>query len=425
MHDPWKRRYLYIMLSIFGAISLSILLFFFLYRMRGIGDAISTLSSILAPFIYGGVIAYLLRPMCNSLQRILSSRLPGRLKKAAPGFAVALSIIAGILIVYAVIIMIVPQLAVSIVTLWNAIPGSVQKLVTWLSEKFGENQELVKAFTDGYNAVYSALDAWVKNTMMPQITNIVSGVGMSVWNLLKFVYNILIGLIVAVYLLYGRRRFARQSVLIVRSLLPSLWADRLLEEVNFVDRMFSSFIDGKLVDSAIIGVLCYIGCSILKIPNALLISVIVGITNVIPFFGPFIGAIPSALLVLMVDPMKALWFLIFILVLQQVDGNIIGPKILGNRTGLSGFWVMFAIILFGSIWGVVGMVICVPLFAVIYDLIKKLVRRGLMKKDAYELWEKYKADYPDEEDPRSPEKTKTTEEESAGGESGTVLHGKT
>lgn len=411
MHDPWKRRYLYIMLSIFGAISLSILLFFFLYRMQGIGDAIGTLGSILAPFIYGGVIAYLLRPLCNSLQRILGSRLPGKMKKAAPGLAVTISIITGMLIVYAVIIMIVPQLAVSIVTLWNSIPGSVQKLVTWLGEKFGENEELLKVFTDVYNAVYSTLDDWVKNTLMPQITNIVSGVGMSVWNILKFVYNILIGLIVAVYLLYGRKRFARQSVLIVRSVFPRAWADRILEEVNFVDRMFSGFIDGKLVDSAIIGVLCYIGCSILTIPNALLISVIVGITNIIPFFGPFIGAVPSALLVLMVDPLKALWFVIFILVLQQVDGNIIGPKILGNRTGLSGFWVMFAIILFGSIWGVVGMLICVPLFAVIYDLVKKLVRRGLKKRDAYELWEKYKADYPDEEDEQPP--AKNNKEESA------------
>lgn len=398
MRDPWKRRYLYMMLSIFGAVSLSILLFFILYRMQGIGDAISTLGSILAPFIYGGVIAYLLRPLCNSLQRVLSRHLPRKMKKTAPGLAVAISIITGMLVVYAVIIMIVPQLAVSIVTLWNGIPGSVQKLVIWLGEKFGENEELLKAFTDIYNAVYSTLDDWVKNTLMPQITSIVSGVGMSVWNLLKFVYNILIGLIVAVYLLYGRKRFARQSVLIVRSVFPRRWADMLLEEVNFVDRMFSSFIDGKLLDSAIIGVLCYIGCSILRIPNALLISVIVGITNVIPFFGPFIGAVPSALLVLMVDPMKALWFVIFILVLQQVDGNIIGPKILGNRTGLSGFWVMFSIILFGSIWGVVGMLICVPLFAVIYDLVKKLVRRGLKKRGSYELWEKYKADYPDEED---------------------------
>lgn len=414
MRDPWKRRYLYIMLSIFGAISLSILLFFFLDRMRGIGDAISTLGSILAPFIYGGVIAYLLRPLCNSLQRGLGNRLPGKMKKAAPGLAVCLSIITGILIVYAVIIMIVPQLAVSIVSLWNSIPGSVQKFVAWLGEKFGENQELLKIFNDGYNAVYTTLDQWVKNTLMPQITNIVSGVGMSVWKLLKFIYNILIGLIVAVYLLYGRKKFARQSVLIVRSILPRRWADWFLEEVNFVDRMFSGFIDGKLLDSAIIGVLCYIGCSILRIPNALLVSVIVGITNVIPFFGPFIGAVPSALLVLMVDPLKALWFIIFILVLQQVDGNIIGPKILGNRTGLSGFWVMFAIILFGSIWGVVGMVICVPLFAVIYDLVKKLVRRGLEKKDAYELWEKYKADYPDEEDLQSSVKENKAEEESAG-----------
>lgn len=413
MRDPWKRRYLYIMLSIFGAISLSILLFFFLYRMQGIGDAIGALGRILAPFIYGGVIAYLLRPACNSFQRILSSRLPGKMKKAAPGLAVAFSILAGILIVYAVIIMIVPQLAVSIVTLWNSIPGSVQKFVAWLSEKFGENEELLKIFTDVYNAVYTTLDAWVKNTLMPQITNIVSGVGMSVWNLLKFIYNILIGLIVAVYLLYGRKRFARQSVLIVRSLLPGQWADRFLEEVNFVDRMFSGFIDGKLLDSAIIGVLCYIGCSILKIPNTLLISVIVGITNVIPFFGPFIGAVPSALLVLMIDPLKALWFVIFILILQQVDGNIIGPKILGNRTGLSGFWVMFAIILFGSIWGVAGMVICVPLFAVIYDLVKKMVRRGLKKRGAYELWEKYKADYPDEEDSQFP--VNENKEESAEG----------
>lgn len=414
MRDPWKRRYLYIMLSIFGAISLSILLFFFLDRMRGIGDAISTLGGILAPFIYGGVIAYLLRPLCNSLQRGLESRLPDKMKKAAPGLAVCLSIIAGILIVYAVIIMIVPQLAVSIVSLWNSIPGSVQKFVTWVGEKFGENQDLLKIFNDIYNAVYTTLDEWVKNTLMPQITSIVSGVGMSVWKLLKFVYNTLIGLIVAVYLLYGRKKFARQSVLIVRSILPCQWADRFLEEVNFADRMFSGFIDGKLLDSAIIGVLCYIGCSILKIPNALLVSVIVGITNVIPFFGPFIGAVPSALLVLMVDPLKALWFVIFILVLQQIDGNIIGPKILGNRTGLSGFWVMFAIILFGSIWGVVGMVICVPLFAVIYDLVKKLVRRGLKKRGAYELWEKYKADYPDEEDLKASSKENKTEEESAG-----------
>ena len=143
--------------------------------------------------------------------------------------------------------------------------------------------------------------------------------------------------------------------------------------------MFGGFIDGKLVDSAIIGVLCYIGASILRFPNALLVSVIVGVTNIIPFFGPFLGAIPGALLILIDSPIKALWFLVFILFLQQLDGNVIGPKILGNHTGVSSFWVLFSILLFGGMWGIVGMVIAVPLFAVIYDLLRRLVIRGLKK----------------------------------------------
>ena len=170
-----------------------------------------------------------------------------------------------------------------------------------------------------------------------------------------------------------------------------------LNEVAFIDRMFGGFIDGKLVDSAIIGILCYIGCLIFKFPNPLLIAAIVGITNIIPFFGPFIGAIPSTFLILIEDPVKALWFVLFVLVLQQLDGNIIGPAILGDRTGVSSFWVLFSIILFGSLWGVVGMIVAVPLFAVIYDIIKKFVRRGLFQKNQIELWEQYKGDYPDEE----------------------------
>jgi len=202
---------------------------------------------------------------------------------------------------------------------------------------------------------------------------------------------------VAVYLLASRKKFARQSVLIVRSTLKPKWADMFLEEVKFIDRMFGGFIDGKIVDSAIMGVLCYIGCLVFKFPNALLISAFVGITNVIPFFGPFIGAIPSAFLILIEDPMKAVWFSLFILALQQLDGNVIGPAILGDRTGISSFWVLFTIILFGGLWGVFGMVVGVPLFAVIYDTVKKLVRRGLYKNEQQEVWEQYKADYPDEE----------------------------
>jgi predicted PurR-regulated permease PerM len=177
-----------------------------------------------------------------------------------------------------------------------------------------------------------------------------------------------------------------------------------------VDRMFGGFIDGKIVDSAIIGVLCYIGCLIFKFPNALLVSAIVGITNLIPFFGPFIGAIPSVLLILIESPVKAIWFALFILVLQQLDGNVIGPKILGDRTGLSSFWVLFSIILFGGLWGLVGMVICVPLFAVIYDLLKKLIYRGLRKNQRLDIWDEYKQEFGEEmPKPRSAEPEKKEE----------------
>lgn len=395
--DLKKKRYLYMMLSGFGAISLSLLLFLLLDRMESISAVLKNISDILAPFVYGGVVAYLLRPLCNHYDRFLRAHLPRKMKKAANSLAVGLSLITGILIVYALIIMIAPQLYDSILSLWNSLPEKVEQFLNWAIATFGENEQLLTFFDTSFDVIYEELETWAQNTLMPYVTNIVSGVGSSVWKVLKFVYNLLIGVIVAVYLLGSRKKFARQSVMLVRSTLKPKWADLLLEEVAFVDKMFGGFIDGKIVDSAIIGVLCYIGCLIFKFPNALLIAAIVGITNVIPFFGPFIGAIPSTLLILIESPIKALWFVVFVLVLQQLDGNIIGPAILGDRTGVSSFWVLFSIILFGGLWGVVGMIIGVPLFAVIYDTIKKLVHRGLTKHDQIEIWEQYKADYPDEE----------------------------
>jgi len=399
MKDPYKRRYFYLMLSIFGAISLSIVVFFMLYRFRGIGELLHKLSDILAPFIYGSVVAYLLRPACNFYERFLKTHLPGKGKKLAESLAVTLSLLTGILVVYVLIIMIVPQLIDSIQSLWSTFPVKLNYFMAWARHTFGEEPfiaELIQKFDSSAGAIYQDVNAWATETVMPYVTSIVSGVGSSVYNVLMFLYNLLIGLIVACYLLASRKKFARQSVLIVRSVLKPKWADLFLNEVTFVDRMFGGFIDGKIVDSAIIGVLCYIGCIVFKFPNALLVSAIVGITNVIPFFGPFIGAVPSTLLIMFEDPVKGLWFILFVLALQQLDGNVIGPAILGDRTGLSSFWVLFAIILCGGLWGIVGMVICVPMFAVIYDIVKKLVRRGLAAKDQTYFWDQYKADYPDD-----------------------------
>ena len=395
MKDPKKQRYFYAMMAGFGTISLSVLFFFFLYRLQGIGNVISQLSTILAPFIYGGIIAYLLRPMCNSLEAFFQLRLPKKMRRLANAFAVVFSLMVGILVVYALITMVVPQLVESVVTLWNALPTKMEQLVNWATETFGKDERVVQFVEKNYRSYFTDIDKWVQANVIPQVSSLVTNVGTSVWQVLKFVYNILIGLIVAVYVLHGRKRFGKQARLIVRSIFSDRWADRILEEVEFIDRMFGGFIDGKIIDSAIVGVLCYIGCTVLKIPSALLVSVIVGVTNVIPFFGPVIGAVPSTLLILIDSPLTALWFLIWVIVLQQLDGNVIGPKILGNRTGLSGFWVMFSIILFGGLWGIVGMIICVPLFAVIYDTVRRLVRRGLRRRNHTELWDEYRAQFPD------------------------------
>ena len=402
MVDPKKRRYMYISMAVFSAIAMGLILFFILLRLQGIGNALNTVAEILAPFVYGGVIAYLLRPLCNTYESFFTDVLPQKAKRFANGIAVILSIVTGILVVYTLIIMVAPQLYSSVLSLWNSLPDKINAFLVWATATFGEDEELLQLFNSSSQKLIAELESWAQTTLVPYITNVVSGVGSSVLKVLNFLYNLLIGLIVAVYLLGSRKKFARQSVLLVRSCLSPKWADMFLNEFAFIDRMFGGFIDGKILDSAIIGVLCYIGCLIFRFPNPLLIAAIVGITNVIPFFGPFIGAVPSTFLILIEDPIKALWFVLFVLVLQQLDGNIIGPAILGDRTGISSFWVLFTIILCGGLWGIVGMVIAVPLFAVIYDIIKKLVRRGLYGKNQMELWQQYKADYPDEEPKRKP-----------------------
>lgn len=384
-----KRRYVYSMMAGFGAISLSVLFFFVLYRFQGLGDAVNKVVDILKPFIYGSIIAYLLRPICNWYDEQLTDILPVKMRKTANTLAVILSMLTGFFIVYLLLIMILPELYTSIQNVWTMMPERVQAFLDWATVTFGENEQLLQMVESAYESLYATIDTWTKNTLMPYVTNIVSGVGHSVLKVLNFLLDFLIGIIVAVYLLLSRKKFAKQGIMLVRSTLPQHWADLALEEIAFVDKMFGGFIDGKIVDSGIIGLLCYFGCLIFKFPNPLLVSAIVGITNVIPFFGPFIGAVPATLLIMLVDPIKGLWFILFVFGLQQLDGNIIGPKILGDRTGLSSFWVLFGIILFGGLWGLVGMVVAVPLVAVLYDLIKRVVFRGLRKNDCMEVWDEY------------------------------------
>ena len=397
---PHIKPYLYGMLAGFGAIALSIIFFFLIYRFDGFGDAISTLTGILMPFIYGAVIAYLLKPVCNTIEAFLRRFIPEKMKGLINALSVTFTILFGLLLIYALCMMIIPQLITSVTTLYYTAQANITKFMYWANhlEFIEKNEQIMELLNLAYAALNTNLDTWIKNTLLPSMQNILSGAALGVLNVVVVLKNLIIGIIVAVYMLASRKRFVQQGKMVLYSVVKPRWASLITEEVKYADRMFGGFINGKILDSAIIGLLCYIGCLIFKFPSALLVSVIIGVTNVIPFFGPFIGAIPATLLILIQNPIKALWFVLFVLVLQQVDGNIIGPKILGNTTGLSSFWVLFAILLFGGLWGFAGMIVGVPLFAVIYDVIKKLVIYGLQRHQELTLLNSYHDQFGDPAD---------------------------
>ena len=398
---PHIKPYIYGMLAGFGAISLSILFFFFIYRFDGFGDAVSKVTGILMPFIYGAVIAYLLKPVCNTIEAFLRRFIPEKMKGLINALSVTFTILFGLLLVYALFMMIVPQLITSVTTLYYTAQRNFAKFVQWANhvEFFEQNTQIMDLLNSAYDTVSTSIDTLVKTKLLPSMQNILSGAAIGVLNVVTVAKNLIIGIIVAVYMLASRKRFVQQGKLVLHSIVRPRWAQLITEEVKYADKMFGGFINGKIMDSAIIGVLCYFACIIFKFPSALLVSVIIGVTNVIPFFGPFIGAVPATLLILIQSPIKALWFVLFVLVLQQLDGNVIGPKILGNTTGLSSFWVLFSILLFGGLWGFVGMIVGVPLFAVIYDVIKKLVFHGLRRNGQLDQMTVYHDEFGDPGDP--------------------------
>ena len=373
---PHIKPYLYGMLAGFGAISLSIIFFFLIYRFDGFGDAISTLTGILMPFIYGAVIAYLLKPVCNTIESFLRRFIPEKMHGLVNVLSVTLTILFGLLLIYALCMMIIPQLITSVTTLYYTAQRNLAKFVQWANhvEFIENNQQIMDMLNSAYATVSTNIDDLIKTRLLPSMQNIVSGAAVGVLNVVTMAKNLIIGIIVAVYMLASRKRFVQQAKLVLYSIFKPRWAELIKEEVKYADKMFGGFINGKIMDSAIIGVLCYIGCLIFKFPSALLVSVIIGVTNVIPFFGPFIGAVPATLLILIQNPIKALWFVLFVLVLQ------------------------FAILLFGGLWGFVGMIVGVPLFAVIYDVIKKLVIHGLKHNKEIDLLQTYHDNFGDPED---------------------------
>ena len=379
-------KYLYIGLACSVGVMLCIVFFFAIFRFDIIMQGLGTLKTILMPFVYGAVIAYLLAPICNRLENGTRKLLKDRVKERTAGriaswTGIAGSMIFGILVVYLLLAMILPQVLISILGIVEILPGEVQKWAAWLEQFLADNQLLNGYVEQIGEVVYQRVTTWLDTKLLPSMQTIVTGVSAGVAGILTIIKNLFIGIIAAIYMLGRRKKFAAQGKKLIYSIFKVPVANDILHEVQYINHIFSGFINGKLLDSLIIGILCFVVLSLMKMPYTLLISVIVGVTNIIPFFGPFFGAIPSALIVLTVSPVQCIYFLIFILILQQFDGNILGPKILGDTTGISSFWVLFSILLFGGLLGFVGMIIGVPTFAVIYDLIKKWSNKHLRKKN--------------------------------------------
>ena len=382
-----NKKYIYIAATLFVAIAASIAFFFIIYNAKDTDLGLSKLISAIKPFIYGAIIAYILVPMCNFYEKcfdFLATMLKID-KQRIHGVCVFLSIIfsfcTAALIIYILMSLIIPQVIVSLTMIAGNLDSYYQTVIAWIEDLFKNNDFLKKYFEIISLELSSNLTDLIQKEILPSATTFISSFSSGVITAVSFLTDFFIGIIVSIYILNSRIKFSAQARIFMHCIMKEKHADRLIEEVRYANKMFLGFITGSIVDSAIIGIICFIGTSILDMPYALLISVIVGVTNVVPFFGPFIGGIPSAFLILMVDPIKCIWFVIFILILQQADGNIIKPLILGERTNLNSFWVLFAILLFGGLFGFAGMLFGVPLFAVIYHLVQELVMKGMRKKN--------------------------------------------
>ncbi len=398
----------YVKIAVTGiAIALgSCICLFTFYRYNEVQSVLHKIFSILRPFLYGAVVAFLLTPMSRELEITLETWLGPEKAKRSKHLSIVISLVVAITIVSVLGLIVVPQVVRSLVGVVNALPGQIRSLNEQIDQLLVDQPDLQDQWEGFSKQVLNEIEIWRNKDLLPLAQTVLSGTATYVTSLLVFIKDILLGLVISVYLLATRDQFFAQARLLVRSIFNDVWANRIAGEMHYVSRMFNGFFTGKLLDSLIVGVLCFIGCMIMGFSSPVLISVIIGVTNIIPFFGPFIGAIPCALFLLLSNPVHCLMFVVFILILQQLDGNVIGPKVLGNTTGLSGFWVTFAILLFGGLWGITGMIVGVPLFAVIYDIVRRLCFRSLNKKGQQDIIHNYQETFHPKPQPRMARKKK-------------------
>ena len=375
-------------LGTFVIIAAGIAFYFLFYRLGSIFKGLGKALSALKPVLYGLGIGYLLTPFVNFYDKYIIKFLKKHFNFKRPNtVARIISIVVALLILVGVVLLVfnllIPQLVANIQNAVYTVPPQIRRWANNLAEAAGDSK--YKALlSDLMKQGSTTLRDWLTNTLLPKTNHLMEQATASVITVVKEFFFILIGMIVSIYLLYNKEVYAAQAKKATYALFSPSRATTYVHIGRKANDVFSGFILGKVVDSMIIGVLCFIGLSLISIwypiPFIPMISVIIGVTNIIPFFGPYLGAIPCTLLIALSSPPKALVFVIFILILQQIDGNIIGPKILGNTTGLSSFWVIFAILLFGGLFGPIGMILGVPTFAVFYYLVDMTINQKLEAK---------------------------------------------
>ena len=398
MKFKWDKKYLYWGITAFIVIVASLIFYSIIFDSEGLLNFFGVILSAFSPVILGFAFAYLINPLYKILTFNIFKKWGLKIfkgnEKKAKSFQAGISLFITMIIVLAAIFlllwMIIPKLYESVQTIVMNLPTYYDNIKNFLLKIFADNSAVSSSIIGVFNSLSNKLQHWIRTDLLSSLGTYANSIVSGVVGVISGFLNVIIGLIVAIYVLAEKEHFSAQAKKILYSITKTNRATKIIEKTKFVDKVFTGFISGKIIDSIIIGILCYITLLIFDMPYKELVAVIVGVTNVIPFFGPFIGAIPSALLILMVSPVKALIFVIIIIVLQQLDGNIIGPKILGESTGLSGFFVLCSMLVFGSLFGFIGMLIGVPTFAVIYTVIKNFSKKRLKDKNIYYTTEEYK-----------------------------------
>lgn len=384
----FDKKYFYLGTTALIVVIISILCSHMLSKWSYVERYSAMIVKALRPIIIGLIIAYVLNPLMNLYEKYIFAKPVNLLfkknKKAARGLCRGLSLVlafsTAIALIASLILLIIPELYVNIEGIVKNMPTYVENGITHLTELSKQYPEVVTPVLEYFEEVGQDLLTWAKDKLLPGANTLIAGIYSGIYNTFKIVLDFILGFIICAYVLISKEKYAAGGRKLIYTVFSRENAEKALNLIKYTDKHFGGFLVGKIVDSAIIGVLSFVVFTIFNMPYTTLISVVIGITNIIPFFGPFIGAIPSALLILLVDPLKAVVFAILILAIQQLDGNIIGPKILGESTGMDSFAVIFAILFAGGLFGVPGMILGVPVFATIFGIVKNVCDKKLQNK---------------------------------------------